>query len=90
MVLYSDRENTPIRFDKQYIYVDYGADFRRQHDEYYYDAGAAKVVNTPQMALSYILAYGGSAYLPDACEAINTSGQLFEVKDAPIFTMGVI
>ena len=89
LVLYSDRENTPIRFDKQYIYVDYGADFRRQHDEYYYDAGAAKIgFNTPQMALSYILAYGGSAYLPRALvKQSDTSGQLFEIKDAPIFTM---
>ena len=85
--LYSDRAQTPLRFDSNYIYVDYGAEFRRQHDAFYYDAGAAFVgFNTPQTALSYILDYGGSAYLPPALvTAHSEKDRLFEVKQAPSF-----
>ena len=89
LALYSDRKQTPLRFDKSYIYVDYGADFRRQHDEVYYDAGAARIgFNTPQLALSYLLDYGGSVYLPRALtkHAIE-QGRLYEITKAPCFRL---
>ena len=87
--LYSDRQNTPLRFDNQYVYVDYGAEFRRKHDEYYYDAGAARLgFNTPQMALSHILEFGGSVYLPKTMIDDNPpSSPLFEMTKAPHFTL---
>ena len=94
LALYSDREQTPLRFDSKYIYVDYGPDYRRQHDEFYYDAGAASVgFNTPQMALSHLLEFGGSAYLPrelvaKAMQAERSEKKrLFEMKQAPIFKL---
>ena len=89
LALYSDREKTPLRFDTHYVYVDYGADFRRQHDEYYYDAGAARMgFNTPQMALAHLCEYGGSAYLPRSLGArFVTDGQLYEMTEAPTFQL---
>ena len=39
LVLYSDRSDTPIDADPRYIFVDHGADYRRQHDETYHNAG---------------------------------------------------
>lgn len=96
LALYSDRIETPLRFDSQYVYVDYGPDFRRQHDEYYYDAGAAYVsFNTAQMALSYLREFGGSAYLPRRLvkearaqdEGDDAKKRLFEMEQAPCFQL---
>ena len=93
LALYSDRQETPLRFDEKYVYVDYGADYRRQHDEVYYDAGAAtRGFNLPQMALSHILEFGGSVYLPRALVENQWQNQglkkrLFEMKQAPCFKL---
>lgn len=93
LALYSDRQETPLRFDEKYVYVDYGADYRRQHDEVYYDAGAAtRGFNLPQMALSHILEFGGSVYLPrklveDYGQNQGQKKRLFEMKQAPCFQL---
>ena len=89
LVLYSDREQTPLRFDESYVFVDYGPDYRRQHDEYYYDAGAANIsFNTAQMALSYLLEFGGSAYLPRSLvNAQDIKKRLFIMEQAPIYRL---
>ena len=87
--LYSDRAQTPLRFDTKYIYVDYGAEFRRQHDAFYYDAGAAFIgFNNPQTALMHILEHGGSAYLPPELVAGHLETErLFDMKQAPSFAL---
>lgn len=89
LVLYSNRENTPLRFDSQYVYVDYGTEFRRQHDAFYYDASAAFIgFNTPQMALSHVLEFGGSVYLPRQLGAIYCQKKrLYEMTQAPCFQL---
>ena len=89
IALYSDREQTPLKADPQYIYVDYGAEFRRQHDEYYYDAGAATIgFNSPQMACDHILERGGSAYLPRAqAQALCAERRIYEMQEAPCFAI---
>lgn len=89
LALYSDRQDTPLRFDEHYVYVDYGSDFRRQHDEFYYDAGAAYIgFNTAHMALSHLLSHGGSAYLPiSLVTQQDKKRRLFEMKQAPYFTL---
>ena len=89
LALYSDREQTPLKFDHKYIYVDYGTEFRRQHDEYYFDAGAATIgFNMPQMAAEHILEHGGSAYLPRAlAHPLCNKGRLYEMREAPCFSI---
>ena len=44
LVLSSDRSDSPIAYDSDYVFVDHGEMYRRQHGEAYYDAGTAKSV----------------------------------------------
>lgn len=85
--LYSDDPATPIRNSQSYIFVDYGADYRRQHDEAYHDAGIARVnFDSADWGLEFLLEHGGSAYLPRALAApYLASAQLHVLDSAPHF-----
>lgn len=87
LVLYSDRPDTPIRNSRTYIFIDYGPDYRRQHDEVYHDAGVARVnFDSARWGLEFLLEQGGSAYLPTAlAEPHLASGRLHVLPDAPRF-----
>ncbi len=87
LVLYSDDPATPIRNSQTYIFIDYGADYRRQHDEAYHDAGVARVnFDSPDWGLEFLLEHGGSAYLPRALATPHlASGQLHVLDSAPQF-----
>lgn len=87
LVLYSDAPDTPIRNSQTYIFVDYGADYRRQHDAAYHDAGVARVnFDSADWGLEFLLERGGSAYLPRALAApYLASGRLHVLADAPRF-----
>ena len=79
-------------WDPNYIFVDLGADFRRQHSLAW--PKSARGEETAQMtfgasrwALDYLLAKGGSAYLPWRLVAsLVEAGRLFPVEGAPAFT----
>ena len=88
LILVSDREDTPMRFDHQYIYVDAGEEFGRYHTAAYSDAGVAKFsFGNAQWALDYLGCRGGSAYLPkQMVQSKIQSGELFQIMDAPQFT----
>ncbi len=88
LVLYSDRPNTPMDNDPLYIFVDHGAAYRQQHDEFYHDAGVARIsFDSSWWALQHMLEHGGSAYLPKALAApYATKMQLHVTSEAPVFT----
>lgn len=88
LVLYSDTPDTPIDAGPFYIFVDHGADYRRQHGETYHEAGIARVsIDSSWWALQCILDRGGSAYLPRALAAPYVmAGRLHELTDAPVYT----
>lgn len=88
LVLYSDRPNSPIVGDPNYIFVDHGADYRRMHAESYHDAGVARInFDSSWWALQFILDNRGSAYLPEALAApFVRNDQIFPVADAPVYT----
>ena len=88
LVLYSNRPDTPIDADPQYIFVDHGADFRRQHDETYAHAGVDRIsFDSSWWALQCMLDRGGSAYLPRALASPYAErGQIFVLPDGPVFT----
>ncbi|WP_282604475.1 LysR family transcriptional regulator [Pelagibius sp. Alg239-R121] len=88
LLLCSDRADTPIRFDPRYIYVDLGEEFRNQHAAAYADAGTARVTfGCAAWALEFLLANGGSAYLPEhMARTYLASSRLFTLTDAPVFT----
>lgn len=87
LVLYSNRPNSLMRADPLYLYVDHGDAYRRQHDEFYHDAGVARIsFNSSWWALQYMLDYGGSAYLPRALARPHIAAErLWSVEGAPIF-----
>ena len=88
LALYSDRPNSPVIYDteKDYVYVDHGESFRRQHAEAYALAGTARVTfGSARWALHHVLDNGGSAYLPERLvKAAGATDRLFEL-DAPVF-----
>lgn len=87
LVLYSDRPDTPIDADLQYVFVDHGPDFRRAHDEAYHHAGVARInFDSSSWALQHLLDHGGSAYLPRGLAArYLDQGRLFALPNAPVF-----
>lgn len=88
LVLVSDREDSPMRFDPAYVYVDLGDDFGRRHAAAYADADTAKTTfGSAVWALDHLLAHEGSAYLPAGLAAPHVAaGQLHLVADAPTFS----
>lgn len=88
LALFSNRPDTPIVGDPQYIFVDHGDAFRRQHGEFYHDAGVARVnFDSSWWALQCLLDRGSSAYLPRALAApFVAAGRLYELTAAPVFT----
>lgn len=87
LVLYSDRDGSPIKGDAHYVFVDHGPEYRRLHAEAYHDAGIARIgFDSSWWALQYILDHGGSAYLPRAlADAHVSAGRLHELRQAPVF-----
>lgn len=84
----STRPRKVMDWDPDYIYVDLGAEFRRQHAQHWtQDHGARMTFGNSRWALQVLLSEGGSAYLPlrIAQEHID-NGKLHIVTGAPIFT----
>jgi LysR family transcriptional regulator, flagellar master operon regulator len=69
-----------------YTLVDWGEDFRYNHDTEFADLPYVLLVGFGSIAVRYILEFGGSAYLPArmVLEPIR-AGTLFQVKGAPVF-----
>jgi DNA-binding transcriptional LysR family regulator len=88
LVQVSTTPRARVNWDPDYIYVDLGEAFRRQHAEAYAEA------NTPVMTigaagwgLQYLLQWGGSAYLPlHLARPHLDGGRLHRVDGAPEFT----
>ena len=90
LALYSDRPDTPVRSGTNYIFVDYGEEFRRSHGQEYHDAGTARTTfNAPSAALDFLLEVGGSVYLPQSLIAARPDAAgLHEIREAPLFSLG--
>jgi DNA-binding transcriptional LysR family regulator len=87
LVLVSSREHDPDPLGDTYVYVDWGPDFVAHHNLTYPDyAGSQLIVNIAQLGLNYILANGGSAYLPmTRVSPLIEQGRLFRVAGAAEF-----
>jgi DNA-binding transcriptional LysR family regulator len=69
-----------------YALVDWSDSFRHKHDDAFPDLVADITVGLGSIAMSYILCYGGSAYLPlRMAHSLVRSGQLSRVRGAPVF-----
>jgi len=73
--------------DAGYIFVDWGPDFRTDHAQAFPSATVPAIsVSHGMLALSHMLSYGGSAYLPRrSVHALLKSGRLHQLKQMPSF-----
>ncbi|HET8939302.1 MAG TPA: LysR family transcriptional regulator [Polyangiales bacterium] len=87
LVAVCDRPNTPLSVDN-YIYVDWGPDFRTQHDQALPELhNASLVVDLGPLALRCLRKLGGCGYFRTrAVQPLLASGALHRVPDAPTFT----
>lgn len=67
---------------EKYVYVDWGSQFASEHDAKYGKSFVPKLItSTGRIALDFILAQGGTAYLPNSLAIpFIESGELFRVK----------
>ena len=88
LILYALRPDNPLRGDPDYIYVDLGEDFHRDHSHDYADAGVARTsFSSSVWALEHLLENGGSAYLPERLARPHVdSGRLYRIADAPAYS----
>ncbi|WP_027858182.1 LysR family transcriptional regulator [Marinobacterium jannaschii] len=70
-----------------YVFVDWGAEFRAAHAQAYPETRAPKLsVGLGMVGLDYILRYGGCGYFPErSIESLINQGKLFYIEDAPKF-----
>ncbi len=91
LVLVSSESRSGMEWDENYVYVDLGADFRRQHSlAWTKDNTARTAFGSSGWALDYLLRNGGSAYLPwRLVEGYVEIGRLHCVQDVPEFSRSV-
>ena len=87
LVQVATRERDVMRWDPDYVYVDHGAEFRRQHAAAYpVEETAAVSFGHSVWALEHILRHGGSGYLPmRLIKEHLAAGALYRVKGAARF-----
>ena len=90
-MLYSTNPDGPIRFDPNYVFVDAGEDFRKDHAAAYSDSDTARIsFGCAVWAMEHLLEKGGSAYLPQRLAKGHVeSGKLFVLNEAPVFNRNI-
>lgn len=86
LILVSSEPNATIRFNPDYVFVEAGPDFARDHAVAYSDAGTARLsFGTARLGMEHLFRNGGSAYLPERLvgQYISTVG--LHLLDAPVF-----
>lgn len=91
LILVSTNPDSPVRFDPGYVYVDGGEEFARRHAASYADASIAQIsFGSAVWGLQYILANGGTAYLPERLAQPHlAAGRLHLLAQAPTFSRNV-
>lgn len=84
LTLVSTHENISAdeAIHSDYVYVDWGAQFASEHEAKYGRHLTPKLMtSTGRIALDYLLAHGGSAYLPNALTSpLIEAGELYKVR----------
>lgn len=87
LVLVATQPGAPLSNDAGYVHVDWGPEFALHHAMNFSEETPALFIDLGPLALSYILATGGSGYFRlSAVEAHVKSGRLHFVPDAPQFS----
>jgi len=87
LVMVSTQATPPREPGRDYVYVDWGAEFFSQHSLAFPNfSGAALTVNVGWLGLQHILASGGTGYFPErVLREEEHAGRLHRVADAPEF-----
>lgn len=87
LVLVSTRRRTVADWDEDYVFVDWGPEFRQSHGQAFPDLKTPAVsVSLGALGLQHILSYGGSGYFPmRVVRSYLSQNRLFEVEGAPEF-----
>ena len=87
IVQVTSRRGSKGAWDPDYVYVDLGTDFRRQHASAFPNAKTASITfSTSSWALEHILSFGGSGYLPKGLIEPHLKNRTLRlVKGAPVF-----
>lgn len=77
--------------DQNYVYVDWGTKYSHEHEAKYGEGFSPLLyTSTGRIALDFILARGGSAFLPEtSVQPFIETGQLFEVAGQSAMTKSV-
>ena len=87
LVLVSTRRRAVADWDDDYVFVDWGPEFRAAHSQAFPDLKTPAVsVGLGALGLQHILGYGGTGFFPmRVARGYLESGRLFEVSGAPEF-----
>ena len=87
LVLVSTRRRPVGEWDDDYVFVDWGPEFRAGHSQAFPDLKTPAVtVGLGALGLQHILAHGGTGYFPmRVARTYLAAGRLFEVTGAPEF-----
>lgn len=91
LVLVSSRVGASADLGPDYVYVDHGDEFRRQHAAAFPDqASAAVTLAASEWAVDLLLRKGGAGYLPHRlAQPLVQAARLHPVADAPVFSRRV-
>ncbi|MGE5546926.1 MAG: LysR family transcriptional regulator [Solirubrobacterales bacterium] len=87
LVMVSTRRRAVTDGDQDYVFVDWGPEYRQNHGQAFPDLKTPAVsVGLGALGLQHILSYGGSGYFPmRVVRSYLAAGRLFQVDDAPEF-----
>ncbi|MBI5164069.1 MAG: LysR family transcriptional regulator [Magnetospirillum sp.] len=87
LIMVSTRKRSVGEWDDDYVFVDWGPEFRQGHGRAFPDLKTPAVsVGLGAMGLQFLFAHGGTGYFPmRTVRSALAAGRLFEVADAPDF-----
>lgn len=85
----SSGRHAPAAPGRDYVYVDWGPEFRAHHSNAFPDyTGSGLAVNIGWLGLQHVLASGGAGYFPARLtRALELAGRVHRVADAPAFRL---
>ena len=91
LILVSTRPRELMRWDPDYVYIDSGEEFRKNHAAAYPEGDTPTVtLGSAAWGLAYLLSKGGSGYLPlRLIDSAVDSGKLHRVPGAPEFSRNI-
>ena len=88
LVLVATRPDVPMAFGPDYIFVEGGPGFGRDHAAAFAEEPPARLsFGNATLGHAHLLRHGGAAYLPERLIGADlAAGRLYPVADAPVFT----